>query len=110
MSQVVANVPAGFATIINMRRHGVRPLSRMLASGLVAVPVLASAALGHGLLQGAGGRARGTVLAVIIGVLLVSTVEDLVPQADEPGAARWVSTTSFVAGFAFLLLLSTYLR
>jgi ZIP family zinc transporter len=48
------------------------------------------------------------VLAAITGVLLASTVEDLVPQADEPGAARWISTASFVAGFSFLLLLSAY--
>jgi ZIP family zinc transporter len=108
LSQVIANVPAGFATVTNMRRHGLRRLSRILASGLLALPVLASAALGHGLLREASARAQGMVLAAITGVLLASTVEDLVPQADEPGAARWISTASFVAGFSFLLLLSAY--
>jgi len=41
-------------------------------------------------------------------MLLVATVEDLVPQADEPGTARWLSTTSFVTGFVFFALLSSY--
>jgi ZIP family zinc transporter len=106
---VVANVPAGFATVTNMRRHGVKRLLRVLASGSVTFPVLASAAVGHGLLRGASERTRGIAIAAIIGVLLASTVEDLVPQADEPGAARWLSTASFVAGFSLLLLLSAYL-
>ena len=33
----------------------------------------------------------------------------MVPQADEPEVARWISTIAFTLGFVFLVFLSAYL-
>jgi hypothetical protein len=71
-------------------------------------PVFLGASLGFLVLRGAGETARHAALAFVVGVLLLATVEDVVPQADEPGARRWVSTVAFTAGFASFALLSTY--
>lgn len=110
LSQVVANIPGGFATIANFRLQEVSRTIRLTAAASFAIPVVLGAALGYWLLQGAAEWLQDAALAIVIGVLLVSTIEDLVPQADEPGTARWLSTTSFVAGFAFFALLSAYLE
>jgi zinc transporter, ZIP family len=105
-SQIVGNVPAGFATVANLRRSGVHRSIRALASLLLLLPVLVAALSGYYLLRGAPETTQDAALAAIAGVLLVSTIEDLVPQADEPGTARWLSTTSFVLGFSFFTLLT----
>ena len=52
---------------------------------------------------------QNAALAVIVGVLLVTTIEDLVPEADKPGAPRSISTASLVLGFGFFALLASYL-
>lgn len=109
LSQVVGNLPAGFATIANFREQGVARRIRLLAAASFALPVIIGAALGFWLLRGQSDLTQNAALAVIVGVLLVATVEDLVPQADKPGAARWLSTSAFVAGFAFFALLTAYL-
>lgn len=110
LSQVVANVPGGFATVANFRVQRVARTSRLIAAASFVLPVLIGASIGHWLLRGAGESAQDSALATVVGVLLVSTVEDIVPQADEPGTARWLSTTSFVVGFSFFALLSAYLE
>lgn len=109
LSQVIANLPAGFATIANFRSQQVARPVRLLAAASFLLPVFVGAVLGFLLLRGQGAAVQNASLAVIVGVLLVATIEDLVPQADKPGTKRWISTTSFVAGFAFFALLSTYL-
>ncbi|HEX5659273.1 MAG TPA: hypothetical protein VFX59_18895 [Polyangiales bacterium] len=107
-SQVVANVPGGFATVANLRRTGVRRAIRAAASLSLLAPGLIGALVGFFSLRGRPEMVQDATLAAIVGVLLVATVEDLVPQADEPGTARWLSTTSFVLGFAFFTLLAGY--
>ena len=109
LSQVVANLPGGFATIANFRAQGVERSVRLLAAASFVAPVIVGATAGFWLLRGAGEAVQDAALAVIVGVLLVTTVEDLVPQADKPGTTRWISTASFVAGFAFFALLAAYL-
>jgi ZIP family zinc transporter len=109
MSQIVANLPGGFAAIANFRDKCVPRRSRLLIAASFALPVLLGASAGYWLLRGASDRLENAVLAFIIGVLLLATVEDMVPQADEPGAARWISTISLAAGFAFFALLSAYI-
>ena len=106
LSQVVANIPGGFATVANFRTQNVARRTRLLAAASFALPVVVGAALGFWLLRGAGAIVQDAALAFIVGVLLITTIEDLVPQADRPGTARWISTSSFVAGFAFFALLS----
>lgn len=109
LSQVVANIPGGFATIANFGSQQVGRKIRLLAAASFALPVLIGVTLGYLALRGASEFAQTVALAVIVGMLLVTTIEDLVPQADAPGTARKISTASFVAGFAFFALLAAYL-
>lgn len=108
LSQVVANFPGGFATVANFRDHGIPRSKRMLAVGSFALPVICACTVGYWLLRGADPQMQSASLCVIAGVLLVTTVEDLVPEADAPGTARWLSTASFVIGFCSFALLSGY--
>ena len=110
LSQVVANVPGGFATIGNLKSQGVPRTTRFLAASSFVVPVVVGVSAGYGGLRNAGETTQDAALAVIVGILLVTTVEDLVPQADKPGASRAVSTTAFVLGFAFFAILAAYLQ
>lgn len=109
LSQVVANFPGGFATIANFRSQGVKPSVRYIAAGSLILPVIIGAAVGFYLLRGTGAEVQNGALGLIVGVLLVTTIEDLVPQADKPGASRPISTASLVAGFSFFALLASYL-
>lgn len=109
LSQTVANMPGGFAAAANLRDEGIDRRRRLLMSGAMLVPVFAGASAGFWLLRGAGELLENAALAFIVGVLLLATVEDMVPQADEPEAVRWITTTAFTAGFAFFALLSSYL-
>lgn len=110
LSQVVANVPGGFATIGNLKSQGVPRFTRFIAAASFVAPVIVGVLIGYGGLRGASEAAQDAALAVIVGILLVTTVEDLVPEADRPGASRRVSTTAFVGGFAFFALLAAYLQ
>lgn len=109
ISQVVGNMPGGFAAISNFRDDHVSRSTRLMVAGSFAVPALGGALGGYWLLRGSPSWVEGTALAAVVGLLLLATVEDLVPEADEPEAARWISTASFVAGFAFIVLLSSYI-
>lgn len=109
LSQLVANLPAGFATVAGFRAAGMSRGKRLLATATFALPVLVGAVLGYWLLRGEGPGVQNAALAVIVGILLGATIEDLVPQADRPGTARWISTSAFVAGFVFFTLLAAYL-
>lgn len=109
LSQVVANVPGGFATIGNFRNRQVRRSRRLVISASFALPASVGAGLGYWLLRGAGEVVEHTALAFLVGMLLLATVEDMLPQADEPGTARWISTLAFTGGFALFAVLSAYL-
>jgi ZIP family zinc transporter len=108
LSQVVANVPAGFATMSNFRSQDVSRRVRLASAASFAVPVILGVTVGFIALRGASETAQAGALAIIVGILLVTTIEDLVPEADKPGTSRPVSTASFVAGFAFFALLASY--
>lgn len=106
VSQVVANMPGGFATAANFRHRGLARKWRLLAAGAYILPPLIGAAAGYLLLRGSGEATQDAVLALIAGVLLVTTIEELVPEADRLGAPRWISTLGFVLGFVFIALLA----
>lgn len=108
LSQVVANFPGGFATVANFRGQGIERKRRLLAAASFALPVIIGASLGYWGLSHASEEIQDAMLALIAGLLLVATIEDLVPQADKPGTARWISTSAFVGGFAFFALLTSY--
>jgi ZIP family zinc transporter len=110
VSQSVANIPGGFAAAANLRDDGVPRKLRVLISISLVVPVIASAGLGYWLLRGAGGITQHVALAMVVGILLVTTVEDVVPEADAPQPPRWISTAAFAGGFVLIALMSEYLR
>jgi len=64
---------------------------------------------GYTVLAGAGDVLTGFVLAVFAGLLLTATIEDIVPEADQPKAKRRISSPSFALGFGALRLTSAYL-
>ena len=107
-SQVAANFPGGFATAANFRHRGLARAWRLLAAASYVLPPLVGAIAGYLILRNASDSVQNAVLALIAGILLVNTVEELIPQADRPGTRRWVSTSAFVLGFVFMALLAGY--
>lgn len=108
-AQLLANIPGGFAATANLRGHKVKRRRRILVSALMFAPVIVSAAVGFLVLRGAPDVVQSGVLAFIVGVLLLATIEDMVPEGDAPRPPRWSSTLAFAVGFAGLALLSRYL-
>ena len=109
ISQVVGNLPGGFAAMANFRDEAVARRSRMLIAGSFVAPVFLGAGIGFWLLRGTSELVQNAGLVFIAGVLLLATIEEMVPQADEPEVERWVSTIAFTLGFIFLVFLSAYL-
>lgn len=108
LSQVVANIPGGFASAGNFRHRGVGRALRLAAAGSAFLPVLVGASIGYWILRDQGTEIQNAGLAFVTGLLLLTTIEDLVPEADEPDARRWLTSGAFAAGFAFFALLSLY--
>lgn len=109
-SQAVANIPGGFAATANFRDDRLGRKRRIAMSVSLAAPALVAAALGYVLMRGETRLFQDGALAVIVGVLLLATVEDVIPQGDEPRLPRWISTAAFAGGFAAMGLLSVLLR
>jgi ZIP family zinc transporter len=110
MSQVFANIPGGFAAISNFRVEGVERPVRILIAFAFALPLFVGATVGYWVLRGVGPEIQNAALAFVIGVLLLATVEDTLPQADEPSPPRLISTASFAGGFALFVLFASYLK
>lgn len=111
VSQSVANIPGGFAATASLQYAGVSKSRRIVTLGLLAIPVIVSCGLGYWLLRDASAPIQNAALALVAGLLLVTTVEDVIPEADSaPQLPRWVSTAAFAVGFVGLTLLSTYFR
>lgn len=109
-TQAIANIPGGFAATANFRDDGMPRRRRLLLSVSLAVPALASALIGYSALRGQDPFVQNTALAFIIGILLLATVEDVLPEGDAPKPPRWISTAAFAGGFAAMALMSTFLR
>lgn len=109
LSQVIGNLPGGFAIAANFRAAAVPRGKRWRALALYpALPVL-GALLGYILLADAGALLTGFLLALFAGLLLTATIEDIVPEADQPQARRRISSPAFALGFAALMVTSAYL-
>lgn len=108
-SQVIGNLPGGFAITAGFRHAGFERRKRLKAALSYPVVPVVGAAVGYLALNGAGDMMTGFVLALFAGLLITATVEDLVPEADQPGAPRRISSPSFAIGFVLLLLMSAYL-
>ncbi len=108
-TQSIANIPGGFAATANLRDDGVPKIKRLGLSTFMLAPALASAAIGFCGLRGASSLVHGAVLAAFVGILLLATIEDVIPQGDEPDPPRRVSTAAFAFGFVGLVVLSSVL-
>jgi zinc transporter, ZIP family len=110
VSQSVANIPGGFAAAASLQQNGVSKRKRLTVAAMLAIPAVVSCGFGYWLLRDASTIAQNAALAAIIGILLVTTVEDVIPEGDaSPRLPRWVSTMALAGGFIGLALLSTYL-
>lgn len=111
ISQSVANIPGGFAATASLEHDGVSRRARLWVAVLLATPAVISCGLGFWLLRDASPAVQNAALMVVAGLLLVATIEDVVPEGDaSPRLPRWVSTAAFAAGFVGLAVLSMYFR
>src|SRR5690606_32359110 len=92
LSQVAANVPAGFAVIATFQEGAMPRRRRLLVIASFVAPVFLSASLGYFLLRGTSAEMQNAALAFVVGLLLLATIEDVVPEADAPKPRRWIST------------------
>jgi ZIP family zinc transporter len=109
-TQSIANIPGGFAATANLRDDGLPKALRLGLSAFMLAPALVSAAVGYYVLRDASTLVHNAVLAAFAGILLLATVEDVIPQGDEPDPPRRISTAAFALGFAGLALLSSILE
>ena len=108
-SQLVANIPGGYAASANLHARVPSRRTRLLTAALVTLPICISAAGGYFLLREASAPVQSGALAFIVGLLMLTTIEDMVAEGDAPRPPRWSSTLAFAAGFTGLALYSTYL-
>lgn len=105
-SQLVANLPGGFAASANLRKQNVSRQMRLLVGAGVSLPIFVSAAIGFLILRNTPDIVQGVCLAAIAGLLVAATLEDLVPEGDAPRPPRWSSTIALAIGFAGITALS----
>lgn len=109
-SQVVANLPGGFAVTYQFRQAGAPRRQRFWMAGLYPLTPVIGAFAGYVALRDASTVTMGIALAAFSGLLLLATIEEIIPAADKPNAPRTVSSTAFAAGFVGLMLMSSYFR
>lgn len=109
LSQVVANIPGGFAVTANFRRAAVPRSRRRIAAAAYPLTPLLGAAAGFLVLRGASDTTMALALSFFAGLLLLATIEQIVPEADKPGAPLRISSPAFAGGFIMLMLMSAYL-
>lgn len=106
-AQLFANVPGGFAAGANIKKAQKGTGRRLLMAAFFTLPTFLSAIAGYLFLRGASPLVQGAALAFVIGLLLLATIEDMVPEGDAPRPPRWSSTIAFAAGFIALASVST---
>lgn len=109
-SQVLANIPGGFSVTANFRRAGVGRRQRLVAASLYPLTPVLGGAIGYLALRGVADTTMGIALAFFAGLLLLATIEQIVPEADKPGAPLRISSPAFAGGFVVLMLMSAYLN
>lgn len=109
LSQFVGNIPGGFGAVASFRGSGMKREKRLLILASFIVPLGIGLAIGFVGLKGADKIIQLAALAFVVGILLLTTIEDTLPQADEPSPPRLMSTAAFAGGFAFFTLLSGFL-
>lgn len=107
VGQVMADVPEGFATIINFKDKGYRRAKRILLSASFAIPVLIASALAYLLLRDRSETLQMAALVFTAGPIVVGAVEDMIREAHESSKDTRVSILCFIGGFALFTFVST---
>lgn len=108
-AQSLANIPGGFAASATLREYSYSQKFRITVGILVALPVFLSAILSLWLVSGRSLLTQNSILMIMGGILLLTTVEDIIPEGDAPRPARWYSSIAFGLGFIGLAAFSHYL-
>jgi ZIP family zinc transporter len=102
----LSNVPEALSSAAEMKASGrSKGFIFALWSGVVAISTLA-AALGYGLLGGAGPNTIGVIQAFAAGAIITMLASTMIPEAHEDGGAFVGLATAL--GFALAFLLSTF--
>ncbi|MCL6508799.1 MAG: hypothetical protein K6T59_17450 [Bryobacteraceae bacterium] len=109
LSQVLADIPEGFATVANFKDKGVPRGQRIWLSASFALPVL-SAALTYFLLRHQSEEWKMGALVFTAGLLTLAAIEDMITEAHESAADTRVSLLAFVGGFVLFTLVSAGLE
>ncbi len=109
-TQSIANLPGGFAATSNFRDDGMPWRRRFLLSLALVIPALLSAGAAFLVLRGGSPLVQNMVLTFFVGLLLLATIEDVIPQGDEPEPPRWISTLAFTLGFSGLAILTAVIN
>ncbi len=105
VSQVLADVPEGFAVLANFRAKGVARAQRLLLSLSFVVPVVGTAVLAYFTLRDQSVVLKMFGLVFVAGLFTLAAVEDMLREAHKSAAdSRW-SAVSLLMGFALFLVL-----
>ena len=74
LGQVFADIPEGFAVIVNFRDKGVKRVKRLLISASFALPVLGAAAVGFLALRGQSEAVKMAALVAVAGLYTLAVV------------------------------------
>lgn len=107
LSQLIGNIPGGFGAMAGFKSEGVPRNRRLMIIATFAVPIVCGAGIGFLGLRDATSFTQMLALAFVVGILLLATVEDTLPQGDEPEPPRHLSTAAFSGGFIFFAVLAS---
>lgn len=108
VGQVTADVPEGFATIANFKRHGTPRSRRLLISASFLIPVLAGALLSFLVLRHQAETIQLAALAFTGGLLLVAAAEEIVGEAHAAACDKRWSSLAISGGFVLFALVASY--
>ena len=105
-SQVLADVPEGYATVANFRDKGVPRAKRLLFTSSFFLYVVGSAMASYFLLRDAPEQMKMAGLVFVAGLLTVAGVEDMLEEAHQAHTDSRRSVLAFVGGFTLFTLVS----
>lgn len=101
----LSNIPEALSASTGMKKGGRSTSSILWLWGAVVAASTLAAALGYGLLGGAGPVATAVIQAFAAGAIITMLADTMMPEAVEH-AGRWVGLLTML-GFALAFLLST---
>ncbi len=110
IGHVLANIPTGLAAISSFKQGKTSPLMRQVLSASFIFPPVIGATLGYWIVVGQAVIFKYILLAFTAGILTTLVVENMVPEASEYEKENYQETLCFVGSFAFIALISTYLK